>query len=1015
MKYHVINLSRIDNKETRSYNQMSVTLQPYEWIGEDVDDEYCIRVYGHTRATETQHSRQVLLRINDYKPMCRIAMPLTVGGKPIRWNRDHADIYIEWLTGVLKDHAPTSATPRAMETLYGYSGRMKRLVIECRFQSFEAMKHCRNLVKKKPYLVSKLGQIKGVILDTKVDVIHQMVVESKLGYGKWMSSQASRVIEADRISTCEEEWETTVSQVTPVSEEMSHGWMTTPMVAAIDIECYSSNHKKFPVMSYAKDEIFQISFITQRLYRPNTRKRTLVVTGECDDIEGADVIRVDNEIDAIDTIVDLINHFSPSIITGYNTCRFDFPYMNERLQIHLRKWKSCSLLREGKTWFRNSGWESGAYNRVVTSSIVAEGRLCVDMYLVVRRGHTLSRYGLGPVSEHFLGHGKHDVSPLQMFETYKMRKDAREAGDIEALERASAEMATVGDYCLEDSCLCIDLMEKLSTWIMMTELSTIVCVKPSDIFTRGQQLRVSNQVYRETFLNNVAMDSREPKLEWVKGASVHDPIPGKYNNVLVFDFASLYPSIIRALNLCYTTYVDDDSVPDSECNIIEWTQNDTGSRPKHYRYRFIKEKHYHGILPRLCAHLMTARRETRKMIGPENDAISNEVLNQRQLGLKVSANSIYGALGVKDGKLPLPEAFRSVTATGRQMIAASMRYVEETYQGKVVYGDTDSIMVDLGLTDPLDCLDWGDRLEKELTSLYPAPHRMEFETVYSIGLFICKKRYATVAQWEKKNPNATRVSFDPEYHRDDQVLYSIDNKYILVPANSRIHKTCVPAIGQQLQSDIIAGIEVGPGGIPTSSVVKSKGTVFVRRDNCLWLRESYTRLLLSVLFDRPLTETLDVIRDAVLEMMTRRVPFDQLVVTQTMGGGYKETCSHPMKLFKEELRKRGYDAQQGERLDYVIVRDAANRSKRGERMRILPHYHQNKDKEPLDLEHYVSNLLSKPVDQVFALVYYDAIAKAESRRDTPKRGQIITGLCSKVTDLWVKSIRLKAKVVSQIS
>src|SRR5690606_33483947 len=61
---------------------------------------------------------------------------------------------------------------------------------------------------------------------------------------------------------------------------------------------------------------------------------------------------------------------------------------------------------------------------------------------------------------------------------------------VERLKKASAAMATVGRYCLEDSCLCIDLLEKLNTWIMLTELATIVCVKMTHIFTQGQQLRV---------------------------------------------------------------------------------------------------------------------------------------------------------------------------------------------------------------------------------------------------------------------------------------------------------------------------------------------------------------------------------------------------------------------------------------------------------------------------------------------------------------------------------------------
>src|SRR5690606_22242449 len=118
------------------------------------------------------------------------------------------------------------------------------------------------------------------------------------------------------------------------------------------------------------------------------------------------------------------------------------------------------------------------------------------------------------------------------------------------IDRAAEEMARVGAYCLEDSILCIDLFEKLNVWIMLIELATIVQVTLMSIFTRGQQIRVQNQVYQIAYRDDIVIDERPGSKDGFVGGAVDDPIPGKYKNLLIFDFASLYPSIIRAFNIC---------------------------------------------------------------------------------------------------------------------------------------------------------------------------------------------------------------------------------------------------------------------------------------------------------------------------------------------------------------------------------------------------------------------------------------------------------------------------------
>jgi DNA polymerase delta subunit 1 len=123
------------------------------------------------------------------------------------------------------------------------------------------------------------------------------------------------------------------------------------------------------------------------------------------------------------------------------------------------------------------------------------------------------------------------------------------------------------------------------------------------------------------------------------------------------------------------------------------------------------------------------------------DALIRNILDKRQLALKVSANAIYGFLGVSDGVLSFIECAMSVTAKGREMIHTCKQYMESKYNANVVYGDTDSIMFSINGVDYTNINEWGKRMQSEITSLFPRPLSIEFEKA---GMILClrKKHYA---------------------------------------------------------------------------------------------------------------------------------------------------------------------------------------------------------------------------------------------------------------------------------
>ena len=297
-----------------------------------------------------------------------------------------------------------------------------------------------------------------------------------------------------------------------------------------------------------------------------------------------------------------------------------------------------------------------------------------------------------------------------MSKTYVVVKDRRRyllnstPKTIESLIRDG--LTLTGKYCVQDTILPIELTEKLNLWTTMEEMSNVMHIPPSYLHTRGQQIKVLAQVYRETIYNDIIIPySENKKNEKYQGATVFKAIPGYYINVGVLDFASLYPTTIDAFNICYTTILeDDDPTPDSECHVLRWSSHigcihDPQKRKKkkedvlcadhYYRFRRVKfilrkdetvEIKNDGIFPRLERNLLTERKAVKvemakaeaKLKMHKGDATDDDieyykkckweiiekgslgkkqaemlgvvagVLDAKQKALKVSANSVGG-------------------------------------------------------------------------------------------------------------------------------------------------------------------------------------------------------------------------------------------------------------------------------------------------------------------------------------------------------------------------------------
>ena len=242
---------------------------------------------------------------------------------------------------------------------------------------------------------------------------------------------------------------------------------------------------------------------------------------------------------------------------------------------------------------------------------------------VLMRDYKLSSYSLNAVCAHFLGEQKEDVH-------HSIISDLQD-GDSETRRRLAV-------YCLKDAYLPQRLLQKLMCLINYSEMARVCGVPLNYLLTRGQQIKVMSQLYRKAKTVGCLLPVQAHKQgegDKYEGATVIAPKKGFYREpVATLDFASLYPSIMMAHNLCYSTLVrrsDVSKLPAEHC-----TKTPTGDV-------FVKSSQQKGLLPQILEELLGARKKAKadmkaeKAKGKDMDPLTYAVYDGRQLALKVSA------------------------------------------------------------------------------------------------------------------------------------------------------------------------------------------------------------------------------------------------------------------------------------------------------------------------------------------------------------------------------------------
>jgi DNA polymerase delta subunit 1 len=510
---------------------------------------------------------------------------------------------------------------------------------------------------------------------------------------------------------------------------------------SFDIECYSSTGA-FPDPKNPHDVVFQIGMTTKEFGKEGFLDRKCLCLKQT---AGSDVESFATEKELLAAFQKHLIKIDPDIITGWNIFGFDLEFLIIRATIH------CGL---SPVWGRIRGEVAELVEKNLSSSALGnnelkmvpmKGRYVFDLFQDVKREHKLESYSLNNVSKHFLKDQKNDMPVKEIFRRYR-------DGDAD-------ELGEVAEYCIKDTELPHSLLHKLCQIQNQVEMAKACWVPLAFLSERGQQIKVFSQMAKKAReLNFIIPTFRRPTGptdEQYQGATVLEAQTGAYYTpITALDFASLYPSIMCAENLCYSTLVMNaryDNLPG-----IKYEQFGP--------HRFAQG--VDSLLPVILTDLKAYRKKAKKLMAQVEGTPMEAVYNGQQLAYKISMNSIYGFTGASKGMLPCVAIASTVTMRGRQMIEETKNYVEEHFPGaKVRYGDTDSVMVEFDVQGRKgqEAIDYsweqGEQAAEQCTKLFKAPNDLELEKVYCPYFLYSKKRYAA-KMYEKKGDSVVFKKID---------------------------------------------------------------------------------------------------------------------------------------------------------------------------------------------------------------------------------------------------------------
>jgi DNA polymerase, archaea type len=685
---------------------------------------------------------------------------------------------------------------------------------------------------------------------------------------------------------------------------------------SFDIECLPDQGE---MPKAEKSPVILISMAFEPPYQGN---KDLVLVGKNIDCPRQDTRACRDEHDLLAQFASIVRDYSPDILAGYNSNEFDFPYLQERArQMHVE----ARLGRDGSSWY---------IRKIVNRTDVSiAGRVVVDLLPIIRSSYSLKQYTLRNAAAELLKMEKYDVDPKEIETLWA------EGGD--GLRRFIS-------YSRRDAVLAMHMLLDLRLMDKYIALSRASGSLLQDIVNGGQSGMVENLLMRRfrergrvvpPKPDSDVSDERYVENEGLKGGAVLVPEKGLIEDVVILDYKSLYPTIMMAHNLCYTTVLTGLSAGGS---YLAETAKGEGIITAPSGGRFVSPMILPGIMPAVLRELLDERTATKNLMKTAGES-ERRFLDAKQYAMKILLNSFYGYSGYARARLYSLALANAVTSFGRENILRTKKIIDDIGSvyvidgdvvfkdalpfGKaalkcfdlfVVYGDTDSVFVRLRPSGPLvgalaleDAELIGRKIAETVTASLPEPMELVFEAFARRGIFLAKKRYAL---W---------------------IFERADDGW--------------------------------------KDKIKVRGMETVRRDWCDLTSKTLKTCLELVLKEGKVDEAVEHVRSVVLRLQNLDLACDpgilkELTLTRRYtksSASYKNKQPHIQLV--EKIRERGGTVPGvGERVPFVIVQ-----GKRGKKSKELfvnraedPAFVLEKNM-PLDTEYYVEKQILPPVLRIF--------------------------------------------------
>jgi DNA polymerase elongation subunit (family B) len=534
-----------------------------------------------------------------------------------------------------------------------------------------------------------------------------------------------------------------------------------------------------------------------------------------------------------------------------------------------------------------------------------------------------------------------------------------------------AERAIIAKYCIQDCNLVHHLMRKIDVMTGYIEMASLCSVPLDFLVMRGQSIKLTSYIAKKCREKGILMPvlDKGDMDEGYEGAVVLEPKCNLYldDPVACLDYGSLYPSSMISENISHDSkvltkeydlngkllYETGDKSPDGsytydnlpgygyvdiEYNTYKWQRKNgnpkAGMEKIKVGYKQCRFAQYPGedkaIMPAILQELLAARKATRKLIEKESDDFMKNILDKRQLSIKVTANSLYGQTGAKTSSFYEKDCAASTTAIGRKMLTYAKRVIEEAYVNQIVptseyglvktnaeyvYGDTDSVFFKFNLRDLNDVpiigqkalsitIELAQQAGELATKFLKGPHDLEYEKTFLPFCLLSKKRYVGM-------------------------LYETD---------------------------------------PNKGKRKSMGIVLKRRDNAPIVKDIYGGIIDILMKEKNVERAVEFLKGCLQNMAEEKCTMDKLIITKSLRSGYKNPNQIAHKVLADRIGKRdsGNKPSVGDRIAFVFIENPDKKALQGQRIETPAFIKENNIK--INYSFYITNQIMKPLQQVFALV-----------------------------------------------